>query len=429
MAAYKQRIVDNILKKKLEGMGAVLIEGPKWCGKTTTAEQQAGSVLYMNDPKRRHINIQLASMSPEILLSGKEPRLIDEWQIAPSIWDAVRFECDHRDGDGHFILTGSTVPVEDNDEQEKAFYHSGTGRICRLKMRTMSLWESGDSDGTISLRKLFTDEAMPSPAKEIDINRLAFLVCRGGWPKATLQSDRISLGRAFDYVDAVAEIDMQKVDGVKRDPQKTRRIMRSYARFQGGQVSISSIRDDVSAGDGMDLSDKTIDSYINALRKLFVVEDMPAWNPNLRSKTAIRSSDTRYFTDPSIAVASLGLGPSDLINDLRTFGLLFEVMAIRDLRAYAVALNGDVFHYRDKAGLECDAVVHLKNGKYGLVEIKLGGDQLIEDGAANLNKLESILDIDRMTRPAFKMILTGLGAYSFRRKDGVWVVPISSLKD
>ena len=421
---YKKRILDSLLERKLMGMGAVLIEGPKWCGKTTTAEEKAGSVLYMNDPKKSGTYLQLAKMSPNVLLTGDIPRLIDEWQLAPSLWDTIRYEVDHRDEEGQFILTGSAVPTKTDE-----IWHSGTGRFARIKMRPMSLWESGDSDGKVSLEALFNSkvEAVASEGKSIE--DIAYLVCRGGWPKAVLQSPDIALDRAYDYYDAVVNIDISRVDGVERDSERTKRLMRSYARFQGAQTAIGKIKEDVRTNDSMSIDDDTIGSYIKALKKIFVIEDMPAWNPNLRSKTAIRSSDTRYFVDPSIAVAALGIGPKDLIGDLETFGLLFETMCVRDLRVYADALGGSVYHYRDKNGLECDAVVHLRNGSYGLIEIKLGGDNLIEEGASSLKSLAEKIDTTKMKNPSFLMVLTAIGDFAYQREDSVYVVPIGSLKD
>ena len=421
---YKKRIVDTLLNRKLEGIGAVLIEGPKWCGKTTCAEQKAKSIVYMNDPKKSSMYMQLAKMSPQTLLEGECPKLIDEWQLAPSLWDTIRFEVDHRDGEGFFILTGSAVPAKTDD-----IWHTGTGRFARIKMRTMSLWESEDSTGIISLGALFNGSAQTAITDEKSLEDMAFLVCRGGWPKATIQKKEAALERVFDYYDAVVNADISRVDNVERDAERTKRLMRSYARFQGSQTSISKIKDDVKANDAMTVNDDTIGSYIKALEKIFVIEDMPAWNPNLRSKTAIRTSDTRYFVDPSIAVAALGLGPKDLINDLNTFGLLFETMCVRDLRVYADALGGTVYHYRDKNGLECDAVVHLRNGSYGLIEIKLGGDDLIEEAAATLKELANKIDTTKMKSPSFMMVLTAIGSYAFQREDNVWVVPVGSLKE
>ena len=421
---YKKRIVDTLLNRKLEGIGAVLIEGPKWCGKTTCAEQKAKSIVYMNDPKKSSMYMQLAKMSPQTLLEGESPKLIDEWQLAPSLWDTIRFEVDHRDGEGFFILTGSAVPAKTDD-----IWHTGTGRFARIKMRTMSLWESEDSTGIISLGALFNGSAQTAITDEKSLEDMAFLVCRGGWPKATMQKKDVALERVFDYYDAVVNADISRVDNVERDAERTKRLMRSYARFQGSQTSISKIKDDVKANDAMTVNDDTIGSYIKALEKIFVIEDMPAWNPNLRSKTAIRTSDTRYFVDPSIAVAALGLGPKDLMNDLNTFGLLFETMCVRDLRVYADALGGTVYHYRDKNGLECDAVVHLRNGSYGLIEIKLGGDSLIEEAAATLKELANKIDTTKMMPPSFMMVLTAIGSYAFQREDNVWVVPVGSLKE
>lgn len=424
MKQYKHRIVDYILDRKLKGMGAVLIEGPKWCGKTTTAEMKAHSVIYMNDPKKNNMYMQLAKMSPQSLLKGETPRLIDEWQLTPSLWDTIRFEVDHRNEEGQFILTGSAIPTKTDE-----IWHSGTGRFARIKMRPMSLWESEDSEGTVSLNKLFAGTAQVAIGKEKSIEDIAYLVCRGGWPKATLQDKDIALERAYDYYDAVVNIDISRVDDISRDAERTKRLMRSYARFQGSQTSINKIKEDVKANDAMNVDDDTIGSYIKALEKIFVIEDMPAWNPNLRSKTAIRTSSTRYFVDPSIAVAALGIGPQDLINDLETFGLLFETMCVRDLRVYADAIGGMVYHYRDKNGLECDTVVHLRNGDYGLIEIKLGGDNLIEEGASSLKELAAKIDTTKMKAPSFMMVLIGIGTYAYQREDGVWVVPISCLKN
>ena len=424
MKKYRKRIADDILARKLEGKGAVLIEGPKWCGKTTTAEQIAASILYMDEPEKKEQNIVMSELNPKRLLKGAAPRLIDEWQIAPKLWDAIRFEVDHRGELGQFVLTGSAVPVD-----TKEITHSGTGRFTWLTMRPMSLYESGDSTGEVSLKDLFDGAREIDGASELDIDRLAFLVCRGGWPQAVDMRDEIALDQAMDYYDAVVRSDINRADGVQKNTEKVRRLMRSYARNQGSQVPNTVLAQDVSANDESSMSDETVASYINALRKIFVVEDMPAWNPNLRSKTAIRSSDTRYYIDPSIAAAALGIGPKDLMNDLKTFGFLFETLCIRDLRVFADALNGEVYHYRDKDGQECDAVIHLKNGKYGLIEIKLGGDKLIEEGAASLKNMEAKIDTDKMNVPSFLMVLIGIGDYAYRRQDGVYVVPIGCLKN
>ena len=424
MRKYKKRIADEILRKRLLGKGAVLIEGPKWCGKTTTAEQIAGSILYMADPEKEKQNLTMAEINPGRLLKGKTPRLIDEWQIAPKLWDAVRFEVDHRDELGQFILTGSVAPVS-----YEHIHHTGTGRFSWILMRPMSLYESLDSTGEVSLKELFEMPEQIDGENHLDLNRLAFLVCRGGWPRATELEGEIALEQAFDYYDAVVKSDISRADGTTRNPERVKRLMRSYARNQGSQATNALLKADMIANDTEFLDTDTVYSYINALQKIFVIEEMEAWNPNLRSKTAIRTSNTRYFVDPSIAAAALGLGPQDLIADLNTFGLLFEAMCIRDLRVFADALNGKVYHFRDKTDLECDAVVHLRNGSYGLIEVKLGGDKLIEEGAENLKKLKNKIDTTKMKAPSFLMVLIGAGDYAYRRQDGIYVVSIGCLKD
>lgn len=424
MAKYKQRIADKLLERKLAGKGAVLIEGPKWCGKTTTAEQHAKSLLYMTESGKLEQNLQLARLNPALLLEGKKPRLIDEWQVAPSLWDSIRFESDHSSSLGLFILTGSAVPADLSQ-----VVHTGTGRIGWLRMRPMSLWESEDSTGEVSLEELFTTPALIKGTSDINLEKIAFLTCRGGWPLAVNMKSDIALDQAFDYVDAVEKRDVSLADGINRDPSRTHRLLRSYARHQGSQANYATIKADLQANEAESFSEETIASYINALKKIFVIEDSEAWNPNLRSKSAIRTSNTRYFSDPSIATAALGLGPSDLINDLNTFGLIFETLCVRDLRVYAEALNGKVYHFRDKNGLECDAVIHLRNGSYGLVEIKIGGDNLIEEGAKTLKVLAGKIDLDRMKSPSFLMVLTAVGTYAYRREDGVYVVPVGCLKD
>lgn len=424
MENYKIRIADEILDDKLDAMGCVLIEGPKYCGKTTLALQHAKSTLFMADPDTKTQNLILAQTNISRLLEGATPRLIDEWQLAPQFWDAVRNTVDKRNKDGQFILTGSAVPVD-----SKEIFHSGTGRMSWLRLRTMSLWESGESSGDVRLGELFKDSMEIDGASSVDIDQLAFLACRGGWPKATLKArKKAALMQAEEYFEAVVRYDISRVDNVERDPELARRLMRSLARNQGGQIPISTIVDDLSSNSSV--SAQTVSAYIKALENIFVIEDSLSWNPNLRSKTAIRTSNTRYFSDPSIATASLGLGPEDLINNLNTFGLILETMCVRDLRVYSEPLGGTVYHYRDKNGLECDAVIHLKNGKYGLVEIKLGGDRLIEEGAVNLKKLAEKIDTSIMNEPSFLMILTGVGQYAYRRpQDGVLVVPIGCLRN
>jgi len=424
MKEYKARIVDNMLKEKLEAKGAVVIEGPKWCGKTTTAMQVAGSILRMDESRNREANIQMAEIDPGRLLKGDTPRLIDEWQIAPKLWDATRYEVDTRGKEGQFILTGSAVPVESEE-----ITHSGTGRFTWLLMRPMSLYESGDSTGEVSLQNLFERPDRIAGTNDFDIDRLAFLICRGGWPYAVGMKEKPSLLQAEDYYEAVIKSDINRADGVSKNPERVKRLMRSFARNQGTQISNTMLRDDIISNDTESLNEDTIASYINALKNIFVVEDMAAWNPNLRSKTSIRTSETRYYVDPSIAVAALGIGPKDLTNDLNTMGLLFETLCVRDLRVYAESIGGTVLHYRDKSGLECDTVIHLKNGRYGLAEIKLGGQKLIEEGVKNLQSLSNKIDTSKMPAPSFLMIVIGIGEFAYRREDGIFIVPIGCLKN
>lgn len=424
MKTYKKRILDEILQEELAGAGAVLIEGAKWCGKTTTAEQAAKSVIYMDETGKMDENLSLARLKPDKILSGEYPRLIDEWQLAPMLWDSIRYNVDHADAPGCYILTGSSVPADDSEIR-----HSGVGRFSWLKMRPMTLWESQESSGEASLAKLFAGGDITGARSACpDLEQIAFLLCRGGWPFACGLQGRVALRRAFAYLDATVKSDISRVDGVNRDEGRARRLMRSYARLQATQSAISVIKADIEANEGLPISVDTVSSYINALRRLFVIEDMPAWCPNLRCKTPIRTNDTRYFVDPSVATAALGLGPDDLMNDLKTYGLLFETMAARDLRVYMDALFGSVSHYLDASGLECDAVVHMRNGNYGLVEVKLGGKELIERGVTTLKKLASRIDRVKMSRPAFLMVLTATGDFAYRRDDGVFVCPIGCLK-
>lgn len=421
---YKKRIIDETIKKKLKAKGAVLVEGPKWCGKTTSCEQISKSKLYMSDPSQKNQNILLAQMNPELLLEGETPRLIDEWQIAPKLWDAIRFEVDHRNNEGQFLLTGSTTPVNKNDID-----HSGTGRFSWVTMRPMSLYESGESNGSISLKDLFDKKDNIKGFNNLTINDIAFLTCRGGWPRATFMEKDIALEQAFDYFDSIIKNDISSADGIIKDSERVKRLMKSYARNQGTQASITVLKEDMQNNDINSLNEDTIYSYINALKKIYVIEEVPAWNPNLRSKTAIRSSDTRYFVDPSIATAALGIGPNDLINDLHTFGLIFETLCIRDLKVYAESLNGNVYHYRDANNLECDAVIHLRNGDYGLIEIKLGGDELINEGIKSLLELKEKIDTTKMKKPSFLMVLTAVGKYAYKNENNVYIVPIGTLKN
>ena len=424
MAKYKQRIADRILKRKVLGKGAVLIEGPNWCGKTTTAKQLAKSVLDLGDSAVLKQSEQLIELSPKTLLEGKTPKLIDEWQALPPIWDSIRSEVDRRGEPSQFILTGSSVLPEADET-----IHSGTGRFAYIRMRTMSLYESGESNGKVSLKDLFEEKSFEIQTNELTIEDIAFLTCRGGWPWATLIAKEVALDQAVDYVDAVVDKDIQRVDGVKRSAERARLLLRSYARNISQAIPYSTIRKDMLANDSSTLDEDTVADYIKALKKLFVIEDLAAWNPNIRSKAAIRTSDTRHFVDPSIGTASLGLGPKDLINDLKSFGFFFEDMAIRDLRVYAEALDGKLYHYRDSSGLECDAVLHRRDGSYALLEVKLGGEANINEGAANMLKLSASIDTDKMPSPSFMAVIVGVGKYAFRREDGVYVIPIGCLKD
>lgn len=421
---YRPRIADSLVERKLKSAGAVVIEGAKWCGKTSTAAQYSQSEVYLSDTSRQDY-LQLAELNASLLLEGDTPRLLDEWQLAPQLWDAVRHAIDSRQKPGQFLLTGSAVPAN----QEK-IHHTGTGRMSWLTMRPMSLWESGDSSGKISLQALFEGSTQIGETHEIDssLEKMAYLTCRGGWPMVTQLDTEAALDIAFNYVDGLVHSDLQRMDGISRDAARVNRLLRIYARAQASQTTSAKLLQDIQENDHS-CSENTLFSYLSALRKIFVIEDMTAWNPNLRSRTAIRTADTRYFVDPSIATASLGLGVKNLMNDLNTFGLFFETLCIRDLRVYAQALDGEVYHYRDKNGLECDAVVHLRNGHYGLIEIKLGGNRPIEEGAASLLKLAGKIDTGKMPAPSFLMVLTATGKFAYTRKDNVLVVPVSMLKN
>jgi len=417
---YLSRIADKILDTALQASGAVLIEGPKWCGKTRTAKERAVSSLFMQDPDYTTAYLKAADAKPSLLLRGETPRLIDEWQLAPMLWDAVRFAVDERGAAGQFILTGSAVPMDN------AMRHTGTGRISRMLMRPMSLYESLESSGDVTLKALFDENSDATGVSTLTIERLAFALARGGWPAFVGESDNIALRRVYDYVDAVINIDVSRVDEVEKNPARVRALMRSLARNISTVANLATIRNDI-VGNEEAISDKTIASYLNALRRIFVIEDLPAWSPALRSKTALRTSAKRHFVDPSIATAVLRATPDRLLGDFNTFGFLFESLCIRDLRVYAQALDGEVFHYRDKSGLEADAIVHLKDGRWGAVEIKMGAKE-IEDAAKNLKTLRDKIDLDKMREPSFLMVLTGTG-FAYRREDGVQIVPIGCLRD
>jgi len=425
MTSYKKRILDTVLERRFKSAGAILLEGIKWCGKTTTCEQLAKSMIYMDEPEKRDHNVLMARIRPSEVLDGDSPRLIDEWQIAPILWDAIRFRVDHNGGKGLFLLTGSAIPANEGEMR-----HSGTGRFAWVRMRTMSLFESGESSGEVSLGSLFdgADCTGAHPALS-QLPQIAESICRGGWPAACEMKGEEAFDPAFDYLDAVVKRDISKVDGVARNEDRARRLMRSYARLQGTQATSSVINADLKANETGSFDADTVYSYLNALKGIFAVEDLPAWCPNLRSKTPVRTSDTRYFSDPSIATSALRIGPSGLMKDLKTFGFMFETMAIRDLRVYADAHLGDVRHYHDASGLECDAVVSLRDGRYGLVEIKLGGAPLVERGAETLKKLASRIDTMKMPSPSFMMVLTAVGECAYTRPDdNVIVCPIGCIK-
>jgi predicted AAA+ superfamily ATPase len=417
---YLSRIADRVLRTALEASGAVLIEGPKWCGKTRTAVESAASTLFMQDPDYTESYLKAADTKPSLLLRGETPRLIDEWQMAPVLWDAVRHAVDQRGASGQFILTGSAVP------KDNAVRHTGAGRISRIRMRPMTLFESLESSGDVSLKSLFDNTGDGEGVSFLTIEKLAFALTRGGWPASVGEKESVALRRVHDYVDTVIHTDVSRVDGVERNPARMRALMRSLARNVSAAVNLTTIRNDI-AGDEDTISDKTISSYLNALRRIFVVEDLPAWNPAMRSKTALRTSPKRHFTDPSVATAVLRASPAGLLGDFNTFGLMFESLCVRDLRVYAQAIDGEVFHYRDKSGLEADAIVQLRDGRWGAVEVKMGAKE-IETAAENLKKLKGKINLDKMNEPSFLMVLTAT-EFAYRRADGVYIVPIGCLKD
>lgn len=417
--AYLKRICDKLLASELKASGAILIEGAKWCGKTSTAQQAARSSLYMQDPDKTSSYLAAADTKPSLLLNGETPKLIDEWQMAPVLWDAVRFEVDKRNKPGQFILTGSAVP------SDNLVAHTGTGRISRLLMRPMSLWESGDSNGSISLKELFDKNTDISATSDLSIEKIAFLICRGGWPASVSQENESALKMATNYVESVINMDVQRVDGVEKNPERVRMLLRSLARNISTMASGQTIMADMESND-IGISEKTLSSYLNALRRIFVIEDTPAWMPSLRSKTAIRTSPKRNFVDPSIATAVMRTNPSGLLNDFETFGFMFESLCTRDMRIYAQANDGAVFHYRDKNDLESDMIISLRDGRWAPIEVKLGNKQ-IDEAAKNLLSLQSKINTEKMGKPSFLMVVTG-GEFAYTRDDGVLVVPIGCLK-
>ncbi len=419
---YKARIADKILKERLETTGAVLIEGAKWCGKTRTAMESSKSQLFMQDPDKRLSYQQAADTKPSLLLNGETPRLLDEWQTAPVLWDAVRYAVDMRGEVGQFILTGSAVP------RDNVVAHTGTGRISRMMMRPMSLFESKESNGSISLNDLFNGVAEIEAMSDLTLEQIALAIVRGGWPASVGQSEKVALRHAIDYVEAVINHDVSEIDDIQKNPARVRALMRSLARNISTLATIKTLHDDIASGDtGDSLSEKSISLYLSALDRIFVTDNILAWNPALRSKSAIRTSPKRQFVDPSIATAVMRLTPERLFDDFNYFGFLFEALCARDLKVYADAIDGQIFHFRDSSGLECDAVIALNDGRWAAVEVKLGSKQM-DEAAEHLIKVKNKINIEKMKEPAFLMILTG-GDLAYRRSDGVFVVPIGCLKD
>lgn len=419
MKEYLPRLVDELLKKELEAFGAVLITGPKWCGKTTTGLNQANSTLFLQNPDNREQNLSLADIKPSLLLEGDNPRLIDEWQDAPQLWDAVRFSIDKRGETGLFILTGST------SVDESLIAHSGTGRISRLKMRTLSLFESGESKGDISLSDLLSGEDIGSQSSH-SIEDIANLIVGGGWPASVNRAQDVKQRQVAGYCRSIVNTEISTADGVRRDSEKVFQVLRSYSRHISTQATIKTITSDVT-NNFDSVNRRTVGDYLEALQKIFVIEDLKAWSPKLRSKTMISTSPTRHFVDPAIAAYFLDAKPLDLVNDLETMGLLFESLVIRDLRVYTESLGGKVYHYRDYNGQEVDAILHFSNGKWSAIEVKLG-NRAIEEGAESLKRFVDKVDKNSMNKPSFLAIITGTG-YAYRREDGIYVIPIGCLRN
>ncbi|MGB4594631.1 MAG: DUF4143 domain-containing protein [Anaerolineaceae bacterium] len=416
---YYPRILDDVLQDYLDGFGAVLIKGPKWCGKTTTALQKAKSVLRLQDPDQSKSYLQMAQFMPSRLLEGEVPRLIDEWQMAPVLWDAVRGIVDQRAENGQFILTGSTVV------DESTIMHSGTGRIAQIEMNPMSLYESKESTGEISLQSLFSDHKFEGASSKLSVEELVFALCRGGWPASIGKSERTALLLPRAYVDALCSSDVSRVDGSAKDPARVRGLLQSYARNLSTLVNNRTILRDVTAND-ISMNEATLYRYLSALTSLYVLRDVPAWNPDIRSATAKRSTTKKGIVDPSLAVAALSLTPAALLDDLNTLGFYFESLCIRDLRIYSTEMGGEISYYRDRYGLECDIVLHLRDGNYALIEAKLGSKE-IEESAGHLKSLHGLIHKNKMKQPKFLMILTA-GQFAYRREDGVCVVPLACLK-
>ncbi len=417
MKEYRPRLADKELMRGLNAFGAVLIVGPKWCGKTTTAEQISKSAIYLQDTDKSNEYMQMVKIKPSLLLEGDTPRLIDEWQMAPELWDAVRYSVDRRSDEGLYILTGSTAV------DESKIIHSGAGRIGKIRMSTMSLYESNDSNGSVSLAELFTQKKV-SGRSALSIGDIALLMTRGGWPKTIGKSNEVAREQIKGYCETIVDSDVKTPDGVDRDSRRMRQVLRSISRNISTPAADTTILADM---EGTSMHINTLRSYMKALKSIYVIDDLPAWTPKLRSKTAIRTSNTRHLTDPAIATYFLGASANDILADPRTFGLLFESLVVRDLRVYTRSLGGDVFHYRDSEGLEADAIVHLHDGRWGAVEVKLGVG-MIDDAADNLKKIKNRVESETMGSPSFLAVITGT-EYAYTREDGIHVIPIGCLKD
>ena len=421
---YLERIGDELLKRKLRSSAAVLIEGPKWCGKTSMGAQLAKSIVYIQDPDKRSMYRKMADTQPSLLLEGETPHMLDEWQTIPILWDAVRFAADQRQEMNQFILTGSATPIDDDENSEME--HTGTGRIARLRMRPMSLWESKESRGQVSLKALFDGtQEMGLFENPLTLKDLAFVMCRGGWPGALGLEEEDALEVAINLVDELVNTDVNRVDGTEKNPDRVRAVLRSYARNISTMTAASTIIADVKAND-ISITDKTLTNYLTALRRLFIIEDAKAWQPSLRSKTGIRTSNKRHFVDTSIATAVLELNPKSILEDFNLFGFLFEDFCLRDVRVYTEPLRGTVYHYHDNSELESDLIIRLHDGRWAAIEVKTGSKE-IEEAADNLIQLSKDVDTSKIGEPAFLMVLTA-GQYAYRREDGVYVVPIGCLK-
>lgn len=421
-ATYLPRLIEKTITESMKTNGCIVIEGPKWCGKSTTSERFAQSVIKLQKPATYKQYKILADIGDDNLLSGEKPLLFDEWQKIPELWDYIRNYIDEVSGKGLFILTGSAKPIEDKDR------HSGIGRMKKITMRTMSLWESNESSGEVSLEKLFNNDINVTGKNKYQLKDIAYIICRGGYPSAVIEKNKdLALNYAKDYVNTLVSSDITSVDEIKRNPKRARAILKSYARNVSTAAKKTTILKDIEANvDTQDI--RTVNSYIDAFSKLFVIDETESWTPKLRSKTAIRTTSTKYFVDPSIATAILDANPNDLMDDLNTFGLLFENLVLRDLKIYTESFQGNIYNYRDKSGLEADAVIHLNDGRWGLVEVKLGGEYLINEGAATLKALSEKIDQDKMSKPAFLAVITATDAFAYKREDGIYVIPIACLK-